>query len=135
MSLRQKATIIKIADNKLYMQACRPESCAGCKAQAACVSPSGTTRDKEIILEDDGRAREVGQEVYLKLSRTRGLKAVMIAYIAPVILIVSALLVFQSIGIDEITAGLITLGITGAYFVLLGLMKNKMKKELIIEIE
>lgn len=132
MSITQLATITKIEDGILYLSTCSPDTCQGCKAQAACASSGG---GKDIVLSDDGRGREVGDQVVLRISRSQGLRAVLIAYMIPVALIVVLLLGFQWLGISEMISACITLAVVVVYFIILRLLKNKLETELTIEIE
>lgn len=132
MSITQHATITKIEDGQLFLSICRPEACGACKAQSVCSSDGG---GKEVILADDGRGRVVGDEVVLKISRSQGFLAIILAYLVPVAVIVALLLGLQSVDISEVAAGGITLGVVVVYFILLRIFRNKLETELTIEIE
>lgn len=132
MSINQRATIIRIEEGRLYLSICRADACGACKAQSACSSSGG---GKEIVLEDDGRGRVVGEEVTLKIGRSQGFRAVLIAYLVPVALIIGMLMGLQKMDIPEIVTGLATLGVVAVYFILLRIFRRKFETELTIEIE
>lgn len=132
MSIIQQATITKIDDDKLFLSICRAEACGACKAQSACSSSGG---GKEIILENDGRQREVGDQVNLKISRHQGFLAIMIAYLVPVALIIGILMWLQWLALSEVISGVITLAVIVVYFILLRVFRSKFETELTIEIE
>lgn len=132
MSIIQRATIIKIENGQLFLSICRPEACGACKAQSACASSGG---GKEIVLEDDGRDRKVGDELTLKITHSQGFKAIVLAYLVPVALIVALLVGFQSLDTSEIVAGGVTLALVAVYFIILRIFRNKLETELTIEIE
>lgn len=132
MSIIQRATITKIENGELYLSICRAEACGACKAQSACASSGG---GKEIVVADDGRGREVGGEVVLRVNRSQGVFAVVIAYLVPVVVVVGLLVILQSIGVREIVAGGAALGALVLYFVLIRIFRGRFETELTIEIE
>lgn len=132
MSIIQRATITKIENGELHLSICRAEACGACKAQSACASSGG---GKEIVVADDGSGREVGDEVVLRVNRSQGVFAVVIAYLVPVVVVVGLLVILQSIGVREIVAGGAALGALVLYFVLIRIFRGRFETELTIEIE
>lgn len=133
MSIKQVATIIKIEDGNLHLSICRPDACAACKAQSACSSTGES--GGQMVLVDDGRGRQVGDQVVLKIGRSQGFLAIILAYMIPVVLIVGMLLVMQSIGVSEGLMGGLVLGVLILYFVLLRVFRRRFEGDLSIEIE
>lgn len=133
MSIKQVATIVKIEDGNLYLSVCRPEACAACKAQSAC--SSGGEAGRSMVLADDGRGRKVGDQVVLKIGRTQGFLAIILAYMIPVALIVGLLLGMQAMQMSEGLMGGLVLGVLVLYFVLLRVFRRRFEGELSIEIE
>lgn len=88
-----------------------------------------------MTLANDGQGYRVGEQVTLVMRRSSGLKAVVIAYLAPVALIVAALLGFQTAGVNETSAALLTLAILVLYFIIVRLLRGRINRELTIEIE
>lgn len=132
-TIRQKATIVKITKSDIELEVCRPEACAACKARSACTSESED--GKRISLTNDGVPREVGDEVYLSITNAVGLKATLIAYLTPVVIVLILVLVLEHFNVGEKSAGAITLGALVLYFLLLRLMRTKLNKEITIQIE
>lgn len=71
----------------------------------------------------------------LVMRRSAGLKAVLVAYLGPVFLIVATLLLLQALGIGELISALVTLGLVGLYFIIIRLLRGRLNQELTIEIE
>lgn len=132
-TIRQSATVIRADASEIEVEVCRPEACAACKAKSVCSEGGG--QGKRMTLVNDGQGYRVGEQVTLVMRRSSGLKAVLIAYLLPVFLIVAALLVFQATNVKETEAALLTLGILGLYFVVVRLLRGRIKRELTIEIE
>ena len=88
-----------------------------------------------MTLVNDGQGYRVGEQIQLVMRRSAGLKAVVIAYLVPVVLVVAALLIFQATPMSDTTAALLTLGILVLYFVIIRLLRGRINNQLTIEIE
>lgn len=132
-TIRQSATVIRADASEIEVEVCRPEACAACKAKSVCSDGGG--QGKRMTLVNDGQGYRVGEQVTLVMRRSSGLKAVVIAYLVPVFLIVAALLTFQAMQVKDIIAAMTTLGILGLYFLIIRLLRGRINRELTIEIE
>lgn len=132
-TIRQSATVIHVDASEIEVEVCRPDACAACKAKSVCSEGGG--QGKRMTLLNDGQGYRVGEQITLVMRRSSGLKAVVIAYLVPVFLIIAALLVFQALHIKETLSALLTLGILGLYFLVIRLLGGRIKRELTIEIE
>lgn len=134
-TIRQRATIVDITPSEIEVEVCRPEACAACKAKSVCSEGGASAGGRRMTLLNDGQGYTVGEQIMLVMRRSSGLKAVLIAYLGPVFLIVAALLIFRSMQIREIIAAMTTLGILGLYFLIVRLLRGRINRELTIEIE
>ncbi|WP_298062707.1 SoxR reducing system RseC family protein [uncultured Rikenella sp.] len=131
-TVRQSATVIRVSDSEIEVEVCRPEACGSCKARSVC-SEGGSGRRMTLL--NDGQGYTIGEQITLVMRRSAGLKAVVIAYLVPVFLIIAALLLFQALHIKEILSAGLTLGLLGLYFIVVRLAGGRIKRELTIEIE
>lgn len=134
-TIRQSATVARVTTSEIEVEVCRPEACASCNAKSICSEGGSSTGGKRMTLLNDGQGYAPGEQVTLVMCRSSGFKAVIIAYLAPVFLIVGALLAFQALHLKETLSALLTLGIVGIYFVIVRLLRGRLKRELTIEIE
>lgn len=132
-TIRQSATVMLVTPSEIEVEVCRPEACAACKAKSVCSEGGG--EGKRMTLINDGQGYAVGEQITLVMRRSSGLKAVLIAYLVPVFLIVAALLIFQAMQVKDIIAAMATLGILGLYFLIVRLLRGRINRELTIEIE
>lgn len=132
-TIRQSATVMLVTPSEIEVEVCRPEACAACKAKSVCSEGGG--EGKRMTLINDGQGYAVGEQITLVMRRSSGLKAVLIAYLVPVFLIVAALLIFQTMQVKDIIAAMATLGILGLYFLVVRLLRGRINRELTIEIE
>lgn len=135
-TVRQSATVIRVSDSEIEVEVCRPEACGACKARSVCSEGgTGDGRGRRMTLLNDGQGYAVGEQITLVMRQSAGLKAVVIAYLVPVFLIIAALLLFQALHIKEILSAGLTLGLLGLYFIVVRLASGRIKRELTIEIE
>lgn len=132
-TIRQSATVVRVDTTEIEVEVCRPEACAVCKAKNAC--SEGSSAAKRMTLVNDGQGYQIGDQIQLIMRRSAGLKAVVIAYLIPVVLVVAALLIFQATTLSETTAALFTLGVLVIYFIVIRLLRGRIHHQLTIEIE
>jgi sigma-E factor negative regulatory protein RseC len=132
-TVRQSATVLRVEASTIEVEVCRPEACAACKARGVCSEGGGA--GKRMTLVNDGQGYAVGERITLVLRRSAGLKAVVIAYLVPVFLIVGALLAFQAAQVRDTVAALATLGMVGLYFLSVRLLRGRIDRGMTIEIE
>lgn len=136
-TIRQNATVIRVTDAEIEVEVCRPEACAACKAKSVC-SEGGSTGEgggRKMTLINDGQGYVVGEQVMLVMRRSSGFKAVVIAYLVPVFVVVGTLLALQAAGVRDTVAALLTLGVLCLYFLVIRLLRGKINRGLTIEIE
>lgn len=110
-------------------------ACASCHAKGFC-NPAEKGRD--IVVRGyipDGVKVEVGERVKLVISQKRGLRAVALVYVIPVVISVLTLAVLISYGVAENIAALISLLIVAINFIILFTFERKKgnKTEILIE--
>ena len=77
---------------------------------------------------------EVGDEVDVTLKASMGHKAVWLAYVLPLLVLVCALLVLTAAGVQELYAGLGGLGAVAVWYLLLWLFRSRLKNEYVFNI-
>lgn len=129
---RHSATITSIGDDgRMTALMSTSESCGSCAAKSVCGSES--SKEFELVVDRDDRA--IGDEVTLVITRSMGFLAITLAYLLPVVIIIGSLLICEVLGIDELTSGLLTLGLVGLYFVFLRIFRRRIENQITITIE
>jgi len=81
---------------------------------------------KEKIVEVQGSYNvSPGDNVTILMKKSMGYKALFLGYILPFILLVLTLVILLSISLPEGTAGLLSLGMLGIYYLLLYLSRSR----------
>lgn len=131
--IRQSATVVRLSEQEIEVEVCRPEACAACKARSVCSEGGG--QGKRMTLVNDGQGYAIGEQVTLVMRRSAGIKAVIIAYFVPVFLIVTILLTSQQLGVRETPAAGIALATVAVYYLAVRLFRARLKGGMTIEIE
>ena len=129
-----KGRIVSITPELTSVEIVSESACASCHAKGLC-----SLGDSKIkLIELPTRAwenRKVGDEVELVLKASMGHKAVWLAYVAPLLIMVAVLLVLTESGADELVAGLAAILSIGVYYIVLWLFRNRLKNEYIFNIK
>lgn len=102
-------------------------ACASCGAKQLC-NPS-ETKEKHLDVHLEGAQYKVGEKVEVLMQKHLGLQAVILAYIAPFMLILITLIIFTSAGLHEVISGIASLGILVPYYFLLSKQKKILQKK------
>lgn len=114
--VEQKGIVIKKQENKVVVKIEQKSTCSSCHARGACTSLD--KKDKEIeITTKDVENYNIGDEVIITISTKLGMKAVFIAFVLPLILIVLALfLSIKIFSLSQSLSALISLVVLSAYY-------------------
>lgn len=123
--IRHKARVISINNNKLTLSLTSVSACANCHAKSACTAAD--LKEKQVQVYSH-KHYPVGTEVMVETSMTVGIKAVLYAYVLPIVVALTGLFVYTAIGFSELQSGLLCLGALAAYFIVLSLFRNKLEK-------
>jgi sigma-E factor negative regulatory protein RseC len=117
--VEQKGIVIKKQEDKLVVKIEQKSTCSSCHARGACTSLD--KKDKEIEIKSKDIANyNIGDEVIITISTKLGMKAVLIAFVLPLILIVLALfLSIKIFSLSQSLSALISLLVLSAYYFLL----------------
>lgn len=108
-------------------------ACSACHAKGLC-GVSDSVR-KEIQVPTSGwDTYAPGDEVTLVLKASMGHKAVWVAYVAPLFILMAVLLILSTLGLDELTAGLGGIAAVAVYYFCIWLLRGKLKNEYIFNI-
>ena len=114
--VEQKGIVIKKQENKVVVKIEQKSTCSSCHARGACTSLD--KKDKEIEIKSKDTANyNIGDEVIITISTKLGMKAVFIAFVLPLILIVVALfLSIKLFTLSQSLSALISLVVLSAYY-------------------
>ena len=132
--ISHKGTVKSIAGSTAIVEIMVSSACATCKATSFCGSSESGSRVVEAQLMQ-GQEISVGDEVNVKMTQTMGTKAVLIGYALPFVVVMIGLFVLIGVGVNEGIAALVSLVLLTAYYVVLYLLRDKIKKVFNFRIE
>ncbi len=127
--IEQKGVIEEISDELARVRISSFAACAYCHARKACGIPEGTSRVIEVSVTEKGFSK--GDPVYINMKRSMGLKAAVIAYIVPFVIVITSLLLLTMFNIGELFSGTISLVILIPYFTGLYFFRDRLKRSFI----
>lgn len=121
-----KGRIVSITPELISVEIVSEDACSSCHAKEFCSAGSEKTRLVEV---QSVPGYGLGEEVNLVMKRSMGMKAVWIAYVIPLIVLVLSILAFFESGVPETLSGLLGLGLVAVYYFVVFLFRNRLKNE------
>jgi len=117
-AVSHKGRIVEAEGRMVRVEIVSESACASCHAAGLC----GMSESRKEIVEVPTRfpgEYQIGEEVEVCLARKAGMKAVLLSYVLPVLLLLILILSLPKIGLGELAVGLLSLlGVAGYYLVL-----------------
>ncbi len=98
-------------------------ACAACHAKGAC--SAADQEEKVMMVPVNGQQVFPGERVKVLISKRTGLRAVAFGYVYPFLMLMLTLIVCTSIGLSELSAGLIALFSLLPYYLTIYLLRDK----------
>ena len=132
--ITHRGRIVSITPEYTTVEIVSESACAACHAKGLC--SLGDSKVKQVEVPTRGWDNyTVGQEVSVVLRATMGHKAVWLAYMVPLLIMVAALLGILSAGGSELTAGLGAIGAVAVYYAVIWLLRDRLRKEYVFNIK
>ena len=132
--ITHRGRIVSITPEVTTVEIVSESACAACHAKGLC--SLGDSKVKQVELPTRGWDNyTVGQEVSVVLRATMGHKAVWLAYVVPLIILVAVLLGILSAGGSELSAGLGAIGAVALYYGVIWLLRERLRKEYVFNIK
>ena len=109
-------------------------ACSACHAKGLC-SLSESTRKMVQVPTSGWDSFSPGDEVEVILSATMGYKAVWLAYVVPLAVLVALLMGLIALGVGELYAGLSAIGGVALYYFVIWLFRKKLQNEYIFKLK
>jgi sigma-E factor negative regulatory protein RseC len=120
-TIQHAGTVKQVEENSVLVSITSNSACSGCHAEDVC-NISGK-EEKTISLR--GRYNvQPGDNVTVEMSESMGMKAVVLSYVMPVVIIIAGLVVFSSLSISEAASGLAAISLLLPYFIILYIFRK-----------
>ena len=132
--IKHRGIVEKIDGSHVVVRIVQTSACSACSAKGLC--NASESKEKQIDVYEVNPAYRIGEEVVLCGSTSMGMKAVLLAFGIPVLLLLVALFVTMRITDgDALLAAAVALLAVVPYYVVIYLMKDKMNKTFSFVIE
>lgn len=117
----------RIEGDKVFVSIIAKAACLSCQMNNSCSTSELSEKLIEINRYDVNFT--VGENVSVALKETSGIKALMIGYMIPFILMIATLIIVAEFTENEIIIGLSSLGILAPYYFSLFVLQDFLKKQ------
>ena len=132
-TIRHKGRVVEITPEITTVEIIAEPACASCHAQGLC--GMGESKAKEVqVRTSPWGTYGVGDAVTLALKATMGHKAVFVGYGIPLVILMAVLLIVFGTGAGELAAGLSGIGAVALYYLVIWLLRGKLRNEYIFNI-
>lgn len=119
--------IEEINGNRVVVNFISQSACVSCQAKGVC--SVSEVQEKSIEADNPEFEINIGDQVRIILQQSMGFKALFLAYIFPLILVLVSLIVLSGFMNNEGLAGILSLGGIAAYYGVLFLIRKKVDKQ------
>ncbi|HNX21411.1 MAG TPA: SoxR reducing system RseC family protein [Bacteroidales bacterium] len=129
-----QAVVKEVQDTYIIAEIVIQSACAACHAKGAC----GVSERKQEKLKIDLPNPEiftVGEVVSIEMKQTLGMKAVVIAYLFPFIVLALGLFVTYALTKQELVSVGVSFGLTAIYYFIISKLKDKFEKEFVFTVK
>lgn len=126
--------IIEITPEFTSVEIISSSACSQCHAKGLC---GFSDEESKVVMVPTSpyTERKVGDTVTLALKQTMGLKAVWISYVIPLIILMILVLSLSSVIDNEVWTGLAAIGGVALYYLVIWLLRDKLKNEFVFYIK
>ena len=119
--------IVEITPSFTTVEIVSESACSACHAKGLCGISESVRKAVEVPTTLGNWT--VGQEVDVVLKRSMGHKAVWIAYVIPLFVLMAVILGLLGLGVRETVAGLGGIAAAGVYYFAVWLLRDKLRKD------
>lgn len=129
--------IVEMDKESISVEIVNKSACAACHAKGVCGASDEQVRTIVLpqTLATATAGYQVGDSVKLVLSASLGMKAVILAYGLPLLVLLVAILVFSALKLEQLYVGLFSLAAVAVYYIIFAIFRNKLDKEFVFHIE
>ncbi|MDR3227513.1 MAG: SoxR reducing system RseC family protein [Prevotellaceae bacterium] len=132
--IQHTGTVSTINDNEIIVDIERLSACATCESKSVCMTLN--SKIQQIKCKNEGYDLKTGDIVTLKLKRSFGFYAATIAFIIPLFLFISTIIIFnETLEINEGMSSLAAFAVIALYYIIIHFFDYKISKKINFRIE
>ena len=135
--IEHEGRIVEMDAQSISVEIVNKSACASCHARGVCGASDEQVRTIVIpqTLATATAGYQVGDTVKLVLSATLGMKAVILAYGLPLVVLLASILGFSYAGMEQLYVGLFSLALVAIYYIIFAIFRDKLDREFVFSIE
>ncbi len=127
--------VVKAVEGDMVLVEIVAESaCASCAARSACGMSESSEKQIEVHTREASNYA-VGERCVVSVERAAGLKAVVLAYCMPLLVMLVVLVACSAAGLSDGVAALSALGVVAVYYFGVRLLRSKIETNIIFKIK
>ena len=126
--IRHEGVVDSVDGQTVIVRITQSSACGGCQARNICRAAESKDKLVEVYRADAGGFK-AGQTVMVAGAESLGMKAVAFAFGLPLLLLVAALVTAMSVAGSEKVATIAALGILVPYYIVLFLLRDRIKRD------
>jgi sigma-E factor negative regulatory protein RseC len=132
-SIQHSGIIEKIENGTAYVRITQKSACAGCHAKGIC--SAADMKVKTIEVPTYGEQWSAGEEVEICGKASMGMKAVFVAFVVPLLAMLSAIVAGNLLEMQDSKSALLALLLLTVYYLMLYLNREKLKNKFIFHLK
>ncbi|MDY6122531.1 MAG: SoxR reducing system RseC family protein [Porphyromonas sp.] len=130
--VRQVVEVKAVYPDRVVVRMMQMSACSGCHAKGFC--SSSDCKEREVVVPGAYPELQVGDRVELEGRETLGWWAMLLAFVFPLVVLVASVFLSLSLGLSELYAALVGLGIIALYYLLLSFFGNSLRKKFVFSL-
>ncbi len=131
--IEHEGIIASINGHHIQVKIVNMSACSECHAKGAC--SAADMQDKIIDIHQEIADLKPGDKVMITGEKSTGKQAVLLAYVYPLIVVLTVLATVYSLTANELAAGMAALGCLVPYYLIIALFKEKLKNRFSFQIK
>lgn len=129
-----KGKVVAVSSTGVRVEIISQSACSSCHAAGLCSMSEAVKKEIDVPAQP-GEEYHVGDDVKVILGSDMGMKAVVLAYVIPLALLLVVCISLTYTGMGELYAGLAGLGAVAVYYFVLYLMRKRVSGKYVFKIE
>lgn len=125
--IEHSGIVERIDSEGILVKIVSQSACASCHAKGYCTTAD--QEEKEVLIKDYKEQYALGEKVSVLLEHSQGMRAILIGYFYPFLIVLGLLLILSSSGTDELMSGIISVSTLIPYYIILYLLKDRINKK------
>ena len=132
-SIEHNGIVEKIENDIVYVRILQKSACSGCHAKGICSASEMKVKTIEVPCSDS--SWKIGEEVEIIGKASMGMKAVLLAFVIPLLAMLAAIIIGTLTGLEDSGSAMLALAILTTYYIILYINRGKLKNKFVFQLK